>query len=132
MTERILIFLMRVALVVALLAGTYLATTTGGTTVTEAINDKFAHLLGFYLLAVLADLSFPRVTYGLHKIAPLIGYGLLIEIIQWLLPYRTFSMLDLAADGAGLFCYGLTLLLLRRFPSIGPRRWLITRDSTRI
>jgi VanZ family protein len=32
----------------------------------------------------------------------LLGYGLLIECVQWWLPWREFSVLDLAADLVGL------------------------------
>jgi VanZ family protein len=40
----------------------------------------------------------------------LLGYGLAIEIIQYILPYRSFSLLDLAADAFGLLAYGFQSL----------------------
>jgi VanZ family protein len=35
----------------------------------------------------------------------LLGYGLLIELIQRELPYREFSLFDLAADALGILLY---------------------------
>jgi VanZ family protein len=116
MTDRIVQYLSRTALLLALLAGAYLATTEGGPTAASGINDKITHLAGFYMLAWLADFSSPRSRCGVYKMLPLVGYGLLIEIIQFYLPYRSFSLLDMLVDGAGLLLYGLTLLLWRRSP----------------
>jgi len=42
-------------------------------------------------------------------------YSFFIEIIQYFIPYRDFSLLDLAANGLGLFTgqiVGLTVLRL--------------------
>lgn len=108
------LIMMRITLAVALLVSTYLATMKGGPVDAANINDKFAHLAGFFMLAWLADFSFPRAGYGLNKILPLLGYGLLIEIIQFFLPYRSFSLLDVLADAAGIAIYGAALLLLGR------------------
>lgn len=124
--DRILLFIMRAALALTLPAGIWLATTDSGSVGVSAINDKLAHLFGFYVLALLADFSYPRSGFGLSKILPLLSYGLLIEIVQFFIPYRSFSLLDLAADGAGLMLYGLTLLLLRRAPFIA-WRWAFVR-----
>lgn len=86
------------------------------------MDDKIGHLLAFAALALLADFAFPRSPYGAAKVLPLLGYGALIEAVQYLLPYRTFSLLDLLADGAGLLAYGAAVPLLRRVPGLR-RRW---------
>jgi hypothetical protein len=114
MPRPFLLFCARVTLFSALAGGIYLATMSGGPAATGAINDKLAHLIGFYLLALLADLAFPRTHLLLVKSLPLMGYGVLIEILQFFIPYRSFSMLDLVADGAGLALYGCTVLVLER------------------
>lgn len=66
--------------------------------------DKSNHLFAFVVLAWLVDLSWPNrplaVRWGL-----LLGYGMLIELVQSQLPYREFSLLDLVADGLGILCY---------------------------
>lgn len=121
MLDRSPLILMRIALVIALLVASFLATTHAGTT-GDSINDKLAHLLAFFGLACLADFSFPRARFGLSKIVPLLSYGLMIEIIQFFLPYRTFSLLDLAADTVGIAFYLVTLLLMSRHPIVGWRR----------
>ena len=69
------------------------------------LSDKVMHFLGFGLLAWL-------LCYGYHKAGKTrwfylrsavvsVGYGFVIEFIQILLPYRIFSLDDLAADAAG-------------------------------
>lgn len=35
----------------------------------------------------------------------LLGYGLVIELVQWPLPYREFSWLDLVANVVGVLLY---------------------------
>lgn len=76
-------------------------------------HDKLNHLLAFGVLAWLADLAFPGPGpdpwsgWGLAKWVGLLGYGLFIETVQFFLPYRDFSLWDLAADAAGLLGYVL-------------------------
>lgn len=111
----------RITLVMALILITYLATTPIPEQVAGGINDKLSHLLAFYALTLLADFSFPRTTLGLNKIGSLFAYGLMIELVQYSLPYREFSVADLLANGFGIFCYWLTIPLLRRFPRLKAR-----------
>jgi VanZ family protein len=106
----------RVALLVAAMAIGYLATTPLAVPAVEDLNDKLSHILAFFTLALLLDFSFPSSRFGFSKIAALLGYGLLIEVVQYFLPYRTFSLLDWAADGMGVALYGFSLPLLRRGP----------------
>ncbi|MFQ5658919.1 MAG: VanZ family protein [Gammaproteobacteria bacterium] len=112
----------RLALVLALIVVTWLATTPIEYPPVESINDKAAHILAFCVLALLGDFSFPDGHYDLSKIAPLLGYGLLIEIIQYFLPYRTCSFLDLVADGIGIALYGFSLPALKHAPLLR-QRW---------
>jgi VanZ family protein len=121
MIDRILLFVARAALLISLILSTYSAVAAGGPVAGAEINDKFLHLAGFYLLALLADFSFPRRAFDIYKILPLIAYGLVIEIIQFYLPYRSCSILDLVADGAGLMLYSLTFLMLRYTPLVDRR-----------
>jgi VanZ family protein len=116
------ILLFRIALAVTLVVITVLATTQIDYPAVSSLNDKFSHIAAFYVLALLVDFSTPDSRYTLSKAAPLLGYGLLIEVVQYFLPHRTFSLLDLAADAAGLALYGLSLPLLRRLPVLR-RRW---------
>jgi VanZ family protein len=101
---------------VALIAITHLATTRIQYPVVENINDKLNHILAFYVLALLVDFSFPQDKFVVSKVLALLGFGLLIEVIQYFLPYRTFSLYDLAADGGGLTVYWFSLPTLRYVP----------------
>jgi len=88
----------------AVIAILYLATTSVDHTVQSTFNDKFNHLIAFIVLSFLAHISYPK----LHKIkwaAALFFYGLLIECIQYFLPHREFSLLDLATDALGIIAY---------------------------
>jgi len=50
-------------------------------------------------------------------VAPgLLAYGMLIECIQWLLPWRQFSLGDWAADAAGVLL--ACILLHRKTPAL--------------
>lgn len=95
----------RIALAVTLAVTMYLATTHEEYSVVNYLNDKVLHFLSFYVLAFLADYSTPRIRFNLGKGLTILGYGLLIEVIQYFLPYRTFSIFDLAADGIGISAY---------------------------
>lgn len=120
--SRLNIILFRLTLVATLLMITYLATTHIHYPVIEDIHDKVSHLLAFYVLALLTDFSFPHSRLNLHKTALLLGYGLLIEIIQYFLPGRLCSVYDLTADALGLVIYWASLPALKYVPLLR-RRW---------
>jgi VanZ family protein len=81
---------------------------------TESHADKINHVAAFVALALLL-----RAAYRLSLLQTallLLGYGLLIEVVQAVIPFRMFSLLDLTADGvgivvgSGLFVIGYSLL----------------------
>ncbi len=65
-----------------------------------AYGDKLAHLLIYALLGGWAAIN-PHGISALRCLLALAAYGLLIELLQGLLPWRSFEWLDLAADAAG-------------------------------
>lgn len=67
--------------------------------------DKANHLLAFAVMAGLADIGWPARGQAAWRWGLLLGYGLLIETVQLLLPLRHFSFLDLVADGLGVLLY---------------------------
>lgn len=79
-----------------------------------APSDKLNHLFAFAVLAWLADMAYPGRRLARYRLTLLLGYGLLIELIQGFLPYRELSALDLAADGAGILFYNTILWMSRR------------------
>jgi VanZ family protein len=69
--------------------------------------DKTNHSIAFLTLAWLADGAHPGRERAAARWALLLGYGLLIELVQHFLPYRAFSWLDFAADGLGALAYSV-------------------------
>jgi VanZ family protein len=110
-TTRPLVF--RIALMLALLGIGYLAITPVHTVLPDS-NDKLKHLFAFLVLAYLADAAFSERPWNWRKAGPLLGYGLLLECIQYFVPNRFFSLADLAADAVGLALYSLLSGLLSR------------------
>ncbi len=69
-------------------------------------SDKVLHMVTFAVLTVLALLSWPgrlRLVAG-----ALLGYGVLIEVLQSFTPTRSPSLGDVVADAAGI-ALGLAL-----------------------
>ena len=78
--------------------------------------DKPAHALAFGALALLAHRAWPDATLSRIAVA-LMGYGLLTELLQIGIPGRSFSVLDLAADAAGIAAYAAaSAVATRRAP----------------
>jgi VanZ family protein len=115
-TPRHINALSRIILIVALIVITYLALTPKTHLLVEAIGDKIKHIIAFFVLAWLCDTSFPKSTFSLAKICFLLGYGLFLELWQYYLPYREFSILDMLADCLGLFLYMILRPLMMRCP----------------
>ena len=116
------IILFRGLFIATLLAVAYLAVMPPDYSVARHFNDKVNHIVAFFILAMLADFSFPRSRFGWYKIWSLILFGLFIEIIQYFLQFRIFSMLDVLAGVFGLFLYACSPPLLRHLPFI-QMRW---------
>jgi VanZ family protein len=113
--------LFRFGFAATLLVVSYLAVTPMEHTVSQLVSDKLNHMAAFLVLAALLDFSLPRQEFTLAKAGALLGYGLLIEIVQYFLPFRQFSLLDLAVDALGLAAYALLRPLCRRLPILRGR-----------
>jgi VanZ family protein len=118
------IIIFRLAFIAVLGLITYLAFTRHEYPIVKDVSDKTNHIAAFYVLALLIDFSFPDEPLG-SKISVLLGYGVLIEIVQSFLPNRTPSLLDLVADGVGVVAYKLSLPALKHVPLLS-RRWTQT------
>jgi len=68
------------------------------------INDKVAHAVTFSVLAFLYSHTLDK-NYGFQALVLLAAFGFLIELIQYFLPWRSFSWLDWVADLVGIFVY---------------------------
>ncbi len=76
--------------------------------------DKLNHLAAFFVLALLTEYAFPSTTVSALKLLPLLGFGLLIEVLQYWVGYRYFEWLDVAADAAGIVLFWVIRGTLRR------------------
>lgn len=85
------------------------------------LSDKLQHAAAFFVLAFLLDFAWPHRPWKWTKWLPLLGYGLFIEVVQYFIPFREFSLWDLAADAAGLLLYSYSLPLVKRTPGLAPR-----------
>jgi len=77
----------------------FLSTTERDYAVGAASNDKINHAIAFLALALTACIGWPKRVRS--AVILVMGYGLLIEVIQSFLPYRQFSLLDWVADIVG-------------------------------
>ena len=110
----------RILLVIAVATITYLATTPVDYAVAGLLPDKANHLLAFGALSLLADYSFPSGRFGAAKVAALLGYGVLIEVVQYFIPNRDAELLDLVADSTGIALYAASIVLAARVPLLRP------------
>ena len=79
----------------------FLAFTPKSPAITENSWDKANHFLAFFVLYILLYLSYEFKIF--KNLALLLAFGVQIELVQALLPNRSFSLLDIVADmiGAG-------------------------------
>jgi len=97
----------RLLLLICVVSVFFLATTSTSIPVVSHSNDKINHIFAFVVLTFLADMSTDRQLPGRVKwvTITIFAYGLLIEIVQWQLPYRSFSFADMGADLLGILLY---------------------------
>lgn len=118
-----LISYFRWALLVAVLVTCYFAFAPfGEDSVVQDVDDKLQHFAAFFVLALLLDYSYPRSPYQWRKQLLLVSYGLMIETVQYFLPWRSFSLLDWAVDIVALLSYGFSQPLLKKIPLL-QLRW---------
>ena len=85
----------------------------GNSIESASLNDKLLHILGFIFLAISAYMS-QNFANQRHIFIFLVCYAFSIEIIQFFLPYRNYSNLDLIADLIGII-FGLILVKIMNF-----------------
>jgi VanZ family protein len=108
------IIVFRISLAAAVTGILILAATPLEYPVVSGINDKLNHIFAFFVLALLADFSFPEKKFISSVFFPLMGYGMVIEIIQHFLPYRMSSLFDVAADALGIALYWISMPLVQK------------------
>jgi len=108
------IIVFRISLTAAVTGILILATTQLEYPVVSGINDKLNHIFAFFVLSLLADFSFPEKKFFPAIFLLLMTYGLIIEIIQYFLPHRMFSLFDIAGDAMGIVIYRTFFPLLKK------------------
>ena len=78
------------------------------------INDKLIHGLMFFVIAFLCSHALGS-KFGFKAVIALALFGLAIEVLQHLLPWRSFSLLDWLADVIGILAYDVIHRLKRRY-----------------
>ena len=76
------------------------------------LNDKLLHLVCFAYLTVIFWLS-RIINKEFWVYAIVLGYGILIEIVQIYLPYRSFEFLDIFADFLGILAGNFLIFFLK-------------------
>jgi len=105
MFSKYFIYIFRVTFCVALIVTFSLSVVKVDQSLPGGFNDKFYHGLAFFVLSFLLNFSFPKSGFKYYSYLPLFSYGVLIEVVQFFLPYRSFSIADMIADAAGIFLY---------------------------
>ena len=79
--------------------------------------DKALHFLCFTYLTLITWLS-RILSKDLHVYVIVLAYGILIEIVQRFLPYRSFEYLDIFADSVGIIA---GLIIIKIFKNLYPK-----------
>jgi len=86
---------------ICLISIEYLATTTLQIKVVEGMWDKSNHFFAFLVLYILLSLGFVKMNIKM-KISLLLVFALQIEVVQYFIEGRFFSILDIVADAIGI------------------------------
>lgn len=90
----------------------FLATTSTTIPIVSGSYDKANHIFAFLTLSFLTDMSVGKIKKRIVLITGvLLLYGLIIELIQWQLPHRFFSIADIAADALAILSYWFMKIL---------------------
>ncbi len=65
-------------------------------------SDKFAHVIAYMVLMLWFANIYPQKAYRLRLSLGFIAMGICLELLQGLSQHRTFSYIDMLADGFGV------------------------------
>ena len=89
----------------------YLALTPQHIEVIEGFWDKQNHFMAFFVLTILLSFAYSQLT-TLKKFGLLLLMGFQIETMQYFIPGRFFSLLDVVADSVGIVMGVVVLRML--------------------
>lgn len=79
-----------------------LATARPGSAMSVGYNDLVVHFVGYIVLYSSCLLAYGPGKNKVGMMLLLFAYSFLIELVQYTIPYRSFSMLDLLVNALGL------------------------------
>ena len=85
-------------------------------------TDKIAHFVAYAVLGVLAYFTAGSFRKRVYLFISVIALGIVLESVQYLIPGRSFSYYDMAANMAGaVFGYGISWMFIasRETPRYG-------------
>jgi VanZ family protein len=104
----------KISFLIALMSIEFLATTTTvHIELVESMWDKANHFVAFFTLYILLSLSYKEYHFFV-KFFVLFLFGLQIEIVQYFIDGRDFSLLDLFADSVALVVASVFYALYER------------------
>lgn len=86
-----------------LVAYMVLATAHPETVMPAEYNDLVIHFTAYAVLFNSCLLAYGAGSNRLYMYLLLLGYSFLIEVVQYTLPYRSFSLTDMLANALGLY-----------------------------
>ena len=99
---------------ICLVAIEYLATTSSSIPVIEHTWDKANHFIAFFVLYILFSGGFNIFTL-LGKVSLLFLFAFQIELMQYFIPNRNFSLWDIFADCVGIILAIVVLSLYTQY-----------------
>ena len=119
-SSSIIISSFRIALGISILFVTALSVQEIDIQSSVSLSDTFLHFSCFFYLTILSWLS--RIIYKeLWLYVIVLAYGILIEIVQIYIPYRSFEFLDIFADFLGILAGSF---LINFFKDLYPKYWI--------
>ncbi len=103
----------------------------------DAISDKSMHFFFYLLTSMIVYLSISNKSFVRSlsiTVISVLFYGIFLEVLQSLVPYRTFSIDDIIANTLGIVtytaCYVVYYIIRKRyFPSLQDRGHKITKKE---
>jgi VanZ family protein len=104
-----------------LLFCSYMSLTPAPPSAVLTVSDKLLHAVGYLALYLSCTLAYPLAAHLLPRLCSLLGYSILIEILQHFIPNRGFSLLDILANAVGLLLgVGVAQIFKRCLPARKP------------
>ena len=95
--------LLKILISFQLIMMTFLSLKSQHDTIQVSLNDKLLHFMAYSTLTLWLYLLFSSKTILIKSLFLLFLYGLFIEFLQYFIPNRYFSVMDILANLLGIF-----------------------------